>query len=127
MSTQPRRRLAGSFPLPVEIKAILRQTATQLVQAIIPSANFRVINDHYIGQNGVAHVNFRQTLHGIDIDNADFNVNVGFIQPFLPYMCNTDILGRSERMEMSSPTDIHSTPTMLLNPTLSSDENSLTQ
>ncbi|PYH88615.1 extracellular metallo proteinase MEP [Aspergillus ellipticus CBS 707.79] len=52
-------------------------TATQLVQTIIPNATFRVVDDHYVGDNGVAHINFRQTIHGIDIDNADFNVNVG--------------------------------------------------
>ncbi|KAB8230273.1 Fungalysin/Thermolysin Extracellular metalloproteinase 5 [Aspergillus alliaceus] len=52
-------------------------TATQLVKNILPDATFRVIDDHYVGSNGVAHVNFRQTAHGLDIDNADFNVNVG--------------------------------------------------
>ncbi|KAK1142395.1 hypothetical protein N8T08_007947 [Aspergillus melleus] len=53
------------------------ETATQLVKSTVPDAKFRVINDHYVGDNGVAHVNFRQTAHGIDIDNADFNVNIG--------------------------------------------------
>ncbi|KAF7593537.1 Fungalysin/Thermolysin Extracellular metalloproteinase 5 [Aspergillus hancockii] len=53
------------------------EAATQLVKAIVPDATFRVVNDHYVGDNGVAHVNFRQTAHDIDIDNADFNVNVG--------------------------------------------------
>ncbi|KAJ5587231.1 uncharacterized protein N7459_002996 [Penicillium hispanicum] len=53
------------------------ETATQLVQTIVPEATFRVVDDHYVGDNGVAHVNFRQTIHGIDIGNADFNVNVG--------------------------------------------------
>ncbi|KAE8327254.1 extracellular metallo proteinase mep [Aspergillus sergii] len=53
------------------------ETATQLVKNILPDATFRVVKDHYIGSNGVAHVNFRQTAHGLDIDNADFNVNVG--------------------------------------------------
>ncbi|KAI2899440.1 hypothetical protein CBS76997_2431 [Aspergillus niger] len=50
-------------------------TAARLVQNIVPGASFRLIDDHFVGDNGVAHVYFRQTLHGIDIDNADFNVN----------------------------------------------------
>jgi extracellular elastinolytic metalloproteinase len=52
------------------------ETATELVKSVAPDAEFRVVKDHYIGKNGVAHVNFKQTAHGIDIDNADFNVNV---------------------------------------------------
>ncbi|GLA24004.1 extracellular elastinolytic metallo proteinase [Aspergillus phoenicis ATCC 13157] len=52
-------------------------TAARLVQNIVPGASFRLIDDHFVGDNGVAHVYFRQTLHGIDIDNADFNVNIG--------------------------------------------------
>ncbi|KAE8376169.1 extracellular metallo proteinase NpI [Aspergillus bertholletiae] len=53
------------------------ETATQLVKNILPDATFRLVNDHYVGDNGIAHVNFRQTAHDLDIDNADFNVNVG--------------------------------------------------
>ncbi|PWY96109.1 extracellular elastinolytic metallo proteinase [Aspergillus sclerotioniger CBS 115572] len=52
------------------------ETATHLVQSIFPNATFRIVEDDYVGDNGVAHINFRQTIHGIDIDNADFNVNV---------------------------------------------------
>ncbi|KAI1102688.1 elastinolytic metallo proteinase Mep [Jackrogersella minutella] len=52
-------------------------TATELVKSIAPSATFRLVNDHYVGKNGIAHVNFKQTAHGLDIDNADFNVNIG--------------------------------------------------
>jgi len=62
------------------IKAIKRAdyvgTATDLVKSIAPKAEFRLVEDHYVGDNGVAHVNFKQTVHGLDIDNADFNVNV---------------------------------------------------
>jgi extracellular elastinolytic metalloproteinase len=50
--------------------------ATDLVKRTFPSATFRVVDDHYVGTNGVAHVNFKQTINGIDVDNADFNVNV---------------------------------------------------
>lgn len=50
--------------------------ATDLVKSVAPGIEFRVVGDHYVGTNGVAHVNFKQTAHGIDIDNADFNVNV---------------------------------------------------
>lgn len=52
------------------------ESATQLVKTIAPDAEFRVVDDHYVGSNGVAHVNFKQTAHGLDIDNGDFNVNV---------------------------------------------------
>ncbi|TLS30654.1 hypothetical protein PpBr36_02753 [Pyricularia pennisetigena] len=52
------------------------EVATDLVKSVAPGIEFRVVGDHYVGTNGVAHVNFKQTAHGIDIDNADFNVNI---------------------------------------------------
>ncbi|GAW13838.1 hypothetical protein ANO14919_032280 [Xylariales sp. No.14919] len=51
-------------------------TATALVKNIVPDATFRLVEDHYVGSNGIAHVNFKQTANGLDIDNADFNVNI---------------------------------------------------
>lgn len=51
-------------------------TATELVKKKVPGATFRV-SDAYTGTNGIAHVYFRQTAHGLDIDNTDFNVNIG--------------------------------------------------
>ncbi|EHK99761.1 putative Extracellular metalloproteinase MEP [Glarea lozoyensis 74030] len=51
-------------------------TASQLVRKVAPGAEFRVVNS-YQSDTGVGHVVFKQTLHGIDIDTADFNVNVG--------------------------------------------------
>ncbi|PYI31155.1 extracellular metallo proteinase MEP [Aspergillus indologenus CBS 114.80] len=53
------------------------ETAKRLVQTIVPGTTFRVVGDPYIGDNDVAHVHFRQTVHNVDIDNADFNVNIG--------------------------------------------------
>ena len=50
--------------------------ATALVKKVAPGKEFRLVDDHYIGTNGIAHVNFKQTVHQLDIDNADFNVNV---------------------------------------------------
>lgn len=50
--------------------------ATALVKSVAPDATFRLVTDHYVDSNGVAHVYFKQTAHGIDIDNGDFNVNV---------------------------------------------------
>ena len=50
--------------------------ATELVKKVAPDATFRLVEDHYVGNNGIGHVNFKQTAHGVDIDNADFNVNV---------------------------------------------------
>ena len=64
----------------IGIKLLKREsyvdTATALVKKVAPGTTFRVVNDHYVGTNGVAHVNFKQTANGLDIDNADFNVNV---------------------------------------------------
>ncbi|KAF1844891.1 extracellular metallo proteinase 1 [Cucurbitaria berberidis CBS 394.84] len=53
------------------------ETATELVKSTVKGATFRVVGDHYTGSNGISHVNFKQTANDIDIDNADFNVNVG--------------------------------------------------
>lgn len=53
------------------------ETATELVKTVASGAQFRLVEDHYVGSDGIAHVYFKQTVHGIDIDNADFNVNVG--------------------------------------------------
>ncbi|XWW96927.1 hypothetical protein V2A60_004907 [Cordyceps javanica] len=53
------------------------ETATEFLKKEVPDAEFRLVEDHYVSSSGVAHVNFRQTHHGIDIDNADFKVNVG--------------------------------------------------
>jgi len=56
-----------------------QDTATELVKATVPGATFRLVGDHYVGDNGIAHFNFKQTIDDIDIDNADFNVNVSLI------------------------------------------------
>ncbi|KAH9907302.1 extracellular metallo proteinase 1 [Xylariomycetidae sp. FL2044] len=61
------------------------QTATALVNQIAPNATFRVLRDHYVGTNGVAHVYFGQTANGIDIENAGINVNVGSDGNILSY------------------------------------------
>lgn len=52
------------------------ETARLVVEELFPKADFRLVTDHYIGNDGVGHVTFKQQLHGLDIDNADFNVNV---------------------------------------------------
>lgn len=57
-------------------RATYVETATELVKQIIPDAEFRLKKDHYVGTNGIAHVYFRQTVNGIDVGNANFNVNV---------------------------------------------------
>ncbi|EEP81367.1 extracellular elastinolytic metalloproteinase [Uncinocarpus reesii 1704] len=51
--------------------------ATRLVKRVAPKATFRLVDDHYIGDTGVGHVYFRQTINGVDVDNGDFNVNIG--------------------------------------------------
>ncbi len=50
-------------------------TATTLVRSKFPDAEFRLVSN-YVSGNGVGHVVFKQTVHGIDIDTADLNVNV---------------------------------------------------
>ncbi|UNI19444.1 hypothetical protein JDV02_005627 [Purpureocillium takamizusanense] len=52
------------------------ETAKELVKTIASGAEYRLVNDHYVSSDGIAFVHFKQTLYGIDIDNADFNVNV---------------------------------------------------
>ncbi|KAF2875784.1 extracellular metallo proteinase MEP [Massariosphaeria phaeospora] len=54
-----------------------RDTATNLVKTAVPGATFRLAEDHYSGDNGVTHFYFKQTANELDIDNADFNVNIG--------------------------------------------------
>ncbi|GAO13523.1 hypothetical protein UVI_02016010 [Ustilaginoidea virens] len=49
-------------------------TAEELLKSKAPGAEYRVVNDHYVGSDGIAHVYFKQTLHGLDIDNADANI-----------------------------------------------------
>ncbi|PVI02155.1 extracellular elastinolytic metallo proteinase precursor [Periconia macrospinosa] len=51
-------------------------TATELVKTTFPGAEFRLSKDQYAGSNGVTHLYFKQTANGLDIDNADFNVNI---------------------------------------------------
>jgi extracellular elastinolytic metalloproteinase len=58
-------------------RATPEETASDLVSAQAPDAQFRLVNDHYTGKNGVSHFYFKQTANGLDIDNADFNVNIG--------------------------------------------------
>ncbi|KAK2755603.1 elastinolytic metalloproteinase mep [Colletotrichum kahawae] len=50
--------------------------ATLKLQEIAPQAEFRLVGDSYVGRNGVAHVHFQQTVNGIDVDNAQVNVNI---------------------------------------------------
>lgn len=69
-----------------ELSSLVRRVdyvdaATALVSSVVPGAEFRVVGDHYVSEHGIAHVNFKQTVHGLDIDNADFNVNVCRIPP----------------------------------------------
>lgn len=53
-----------------------RKIALKVAQTAVPSGAFRLLDDYYIGTNGVAHVHFKQTILGLDIDNTHVNVNV---------------------------------------------------
>lgn len=57
-------------------RASAEDVATELVQNTVPDATFRLLDDHYVGTNGIAHFYYKQTVHGLDVDTADFNVNV---------------------------------------------------
>jgi extracellular elastinolytic metalloproteinase len=50
--------------------------ATEFLKKTAPGATFRLVEDHYVGADGIGHVYFKQTANDLDIDNADFNVNV---------------------------------------------------
>ncbi|KAL8372501.1 hypothetical protein RB595_002028 [Gaeumannomyces hyphopodioides] len=52
------------------------EVAKDLAAKVAPGAEYRIVGDHYVGTNGVAHVNLKQQAHGIDIDNADININI---------------------------------------------------
>lgn len=52
------------------------ETAAALVRSTAPNTTFRVVDDHYVGRNGIGHVHFKQTVHGRDIENANFGVHV---------------------------------------------------
>lgn len=57
-------------------RATYTETATELVKSSFKNSEFRMTDDHYTDVNGISHVYFKQTAHGIDIDNTNFNVNV---------------------------------------------------
>ncbi|KAF4826624.1 Extracellular metalloproteinase NpI [Colletotrichum tropicale] len=52
------------------------EIATLKLREVAPQAEFRLVDDSYVGSNGVAHVHFQQTVDGVDVDNAQFNVNI---------------------------------------------------
>lgn len=62
----PSRRAVGSD----------NDVASALLKKQHPNAEFRVVSSYTSKKNGVTHIAFKQTAHGIDIDTADFNVNV---------------------------------------------------
>lgn len=53
--------------------------ARSFVATIFPDAEYRLVSN-YKSSNGLGHVVFKQTVHGIDIDTADFNVNVSSLR-----------------------------------------------
>lgn len=52
-------------------------TAENFAKSMFPALTYRLVDDHYVGDNGMGHVYLKQTHHGLDVDNADFNINVG--------------------------------------------------
>lgn len=84
------------------------ETATALVKSTVPNAQFRVVEDHYVSDNGIAHVNFKQTIHGLDVDNADFNVNVSL--PTSPVSNSTKLTRGTFRLRKTEPSSRMVTP-----------------
>jgi extracellular elastinolytic metalloproteinase len=68
-------KAVGSGPALIK-RADAKDTATELVKKTVPGATFELVNDHYVGDNGVAHYNFKQTVNGLVVANSHFNVNV---------------------------------------------------
>lgn len=92
-------------------------TATEVVKRMMPGMTFRMVDDHYVGESGISHVYFRQTMHGMDIDNSDFNVNVSLTKPphsFISNQCGSSAKNRLAKTEKSFPLDTPSTPALLL-------------
>jgi extracellular elastinolytic metalloproteinase len=71
-------------------------TASQLVKKVAPGTEFRVVTS-YQSDTGVGHVVFKQQVHGIDIDTADFNVNVSFTRKFNRPKANGSRLAKMAR------------------------------
>ena len=63
------------------------EVAKALIKDKSPDATFRLVDDHYKGSNGITHVRFKQTFHDIDVDNADYNVNVSAHPRFPGVLC----------------------------------------
>ena len=59
-------------------RATAQEIADDLVKFTVPGATFRLAGDSYVGDNGIAHCYYKQTANGLDIDTADFNVNVSW-------------------------------------------------
>jgi hypothetical protein len=85
-------------------------TASQLVRKVVPGAEFRVVNS-YQSDTGVGHVVFKQTLHGIDIDTADFNVNVNVSLARIDPITNNSRLAKMARFSLS---ETRSSPELFL-------------
>ncbi|CUS09291.1 unnamed protein product [Tuber aestivum] len=68
-----RRSAPGIFPRDKDPAVI----ATKYLRLIAPGVSFRHNNDQYTdADTGVTHVYFTQTLNGLDIENAQANVNI---------------------------------------------------
>ncbi|VUC31150.1 unnamed protein product [Clonostachys rosea] len=66
----------SSLSLQGSQKSTYLEAAYELVEAVAPGATYSIIPGHYTGSNGISHVHFKQTFHGVEIDNAVFNVNI---------------------------------------------------
>lgn len=69
------------------------EAAENHVRSIHPEATFRRADDTHTSSNGITHVYFKQTLNGLDIDDADFNVNVCERSSLVPNLVLTAVTG----------------------------------
>jgi len=54
------------------------ETAIAFLGKTFPTTSFRLIDDHYTGDNGVEHFYFKQLANNLDIDNSNLNINVRY-------------------------------------------------
>ena len=57
-------------------RASNQDTAIAYLAKTFPTTTFRLVQDHYMGDNGVEHFYFKQLANNLDIDNSNLNINV---------------------------------------------------
>ncbi|KAH7309722.1 extracellular elastinolytic metalloproteinase precursor [Stachybotrys elegans] len=66
---------AGEFRIAVSTDYV--ETAAEFARQQEPGIEFRIVPDYYVGKNGIGHVHLKQQVHGLDLWNGDFKINIG--------------------------------------------------